>query len=132
MFQRRHSLTDGERQWVTKQIRNRSATIGAVEAALKAIADPKRREILRLIWKEERPAGDVAAHFSISRPAVSKHLRVLRESGLVEERREGTRRLYRARQERLAEVRRLLDSYWDNSLAAIKRAAEDDAGRRRA
>ncbi len=98
---------------------------------LKAIAEPRRQEILRLVWTEELAAGDVAAHFDVSRPAVSKHLRILREAGLVEERREGTRRLYRARPERLAEARRFLESYWDDGLAAIKRGAEADAGRRR-
>jgi DNA-binding transcriptional ArsR family regulator len=94
------------------------------EAVLKAIAEPRRQEILRLIWSQERPAGDVAAHFEISRPAVSKHLRILREAGLVEERREGTQRLYRARPEGLADARRFLESFWDEGLAAIKRSAE--------
>ena len=101
------------------------------ETVLKAIADPRRQQILRLIWQEERPAGDVAAHFEISRPAISKHLRILRQAGLVEERREGTQRLYRARPERLDEARRFIESYWDEGLAAIKRSAEDDARRRR-
>src|SRR6478672_8991356 len=95
------------------------------EAVLKAIAEPRRQEILRLIWSQERPAGDVAAHFEISRPAVSKHLRILREAGLVEERREGTQRLYRARPEGLVDARRFLESFWDEGLAAIKRSAED-------
>jgi DNA-binding transcriptional ArsR family regulator len=99
---------------------------------LRAIAEPRRQEILRLVWTTELTAGHVAAHFAVSRPAVSKHLRILREAGLVEERREGTRRLYRARPERLAEVRQFLESYWDDGLAAIKRAAEADAARRRA
>ena len=99
------------------------------EAVLKAIAEPRRQEILRLIWSQERPAGDVAAHFEISRPAVSKHLRILREAGLVEERREGTQRLYRARPEGLADARRFLESFWDEGLAAIKRSAENARGR---
>ena len=102
------------------------------EAVLKAIAEPRRQEILRLIWQQERPAGDVAAQFEISRPAISKHLRILKEAGLVEERRQGTQRLYRARPERLADARRFLESYWDEGLAAIRRSAEDDARRRRA
>src|SRR5437660_723125 len=55
-----------------------------MELALKAIAEPRRQEILRLVWSQERPAGDIARHFEISRPAVSKHLRVLREAGLVD------------------------------------------------
>jgi DNA-binding transcriptional ArsR family regulator len=98
---------------------------------LRAIAEPRRQEILRLVWTEELAAGQVATHFAVSRPAVSKHLRILREAGLVEERREGTRRLYRARPDRLAEVRQFLESYWDDGLAAIKRAAEADAARRK-
>ena len=101
------------------------------ETVLKAIAEPRRQAILRLIWQRELPAGDVAAHFDISRPAVSKHLRILREAGLVKERRAGTQRLYRARPERLADARRFLESFWDEGLAAIKQSAEDDARRRR-
>ena len=99
---------------------------------MKAIAEPRRQEILRLVWPQERAAGEIAAHFEISRPAISKHLRVLREAGLVEERREGTQRLYRARPEQLAGARQLLESFWDDGLAAIKRSAEDDAHQRRA
>jgi DNA-binding transcriptional ArsR family regulator len=102
-----------------------------MDAVMRAIAEPRRQRILRLVWEQERPAGDVAAHFEISRPAVSKHLRILREAGLVEERQVGTRRLYRARQDRLAEVRAFLESFWDQSLDAVKDAAEMDARRRR-
>jgi DNA-binding transcriptional ArsR family regulator len=101
------------------------------EAALKAIAEPRRREILRLVWSRELPAGEIATHFEISRPAISKHLRVLREAGLVDERRDGTHRLYRARPEGVADARRVLESFWDESLSAIKRSAEDDVRRRR-
>jgi DNA-binding transcriptional ArsR family regulator len=97
------------------------------ETVLKAIAEPRRQQILRLVWAQERPAGEIAAQFDISRPAISKHLRVLREAGLVEERREGTQRLYRARPERLADARRVLESFWDDGLAAIKRSAEQEA-----
>jgi DNA-binding transcriptional ArsR family regulator len=100
------------------------------EKVLKAIAEPRRQQILRLVWSQERAAGEIAARFEISRPAISKHLRVLREAGLVEERRDGARRLYRARPERLADARRVLESFWDEGLAAIKRSAEDDARRR--
>jgi DNA-binding transcriptional ArsR family regulator len=103
-----------------------------VETVLKAIAEPRRLEILRLIWQRERAAGDVAAHFEISRPAISRHLRVLREAGLLEERRVGTQRLYRARPERLADARKFLETFWDEGLAAIKRSAEDDARGQRA
>ena len=103
-----------------------------MDAVLKAIAEPRRQEILRLVWEQELPAGDVAARFDLSRPTISKHLRVLREAGLVEERRVGTQRLYRARPERVAEARRFLESFWDEGLAAVKRSAEADARGRRA
>ena len=102
-----------------------------VETVLKAIAEPRRQEILRLLWQRERAAGEVAAHFDISRPAISKHLRILKQAGLLEERRAGTQRLYRARPERLADARRFLESFWDEGLAAIKRSAEDAARDRR-
>ena len=95
-----------------------------MDVALKAIADPRRQEILRLVWSQERAAGDVASHFEVSRPAISKHLRVLKEAGLVEERRSGTLRLYRARTESILEMRRFLESFWDEGLQAIKEAAE--------
>ncbi|HEX9300333.1 MAG TPA: metalloregulator ArsR/SmtB family transcription factor [Actinomycetota bacterium] len=95
--------------------------------ALKAIAEPRRQEILRLVWSQERAAGDVASHFDVSRPAISKHLRILREAGLIEERRNGTQRLYRARAEKILEMRRFLESFWDDGLLAIKLAAEAGA-----
>jgi DNA-binding transcriptional ArsR family regulator len=95
-----------------------------VELVLKAIAEPRRQEILRLVWTQERAAGDIARHFDVSRPAISKHLRVLREAGLVGERRHGTQRLYLARAESVLELRRFLESFWDEGLLAIKQAAE--------
>lgn len=102
-----------------------------MESVLKAIAEPRRQEIMRLIWAQERTAGDIAAHFDLTRPNISKHLRVLKEAGLARERRDGTRRLYLACPEPLAEARTFLDSFWDDSLARIKRSAEADARRRR-
>jgi DNA-binding transcriptional ArsR family regulator len=95
-----------------------------MELALRAIAEPRRQQILRLVWSQERAAGDIARHFEVSRPAISKHLRVLKEAGLVDERRKGTQRLYSARTESLLELRRFLDSFWDEGLLAIKQAAE--------
>lgn len=74
---------------------------------------------------DELPAGAIAAHFGdVTRPAVSQHLRTLREAGLVAERREGTRRLYRARPEGLAELREFLDGFWDERLGVLRREAE--------
>jgi DNA-binding transcriptional ArsR family regulator len=99
-----------------------------MEAAIRAIAAPRRREILRLVWDAELPAGEIARHFDVSRPAISQHLRVLKESGLVEERREGTRRLYRARPETLAEVRDFLEAFWEQGLDRLRVAAESEEG----
>src|SRR5262245_29257338 len=95
-----------------------------MEAALKAIAAPRRRQILRLVLDGELSAGEIAAQFDISGPAVSQHLGVLKEAGLVSERRNGTRRLYRARPEGLADLKAFLDEFWGDRLEALKREAE--------
>ncbi len=95
-----------------------------MERALRAIADPGRRQILVLVRDRERPAGEIAAEFAVSWPAISQHLRVLREAGLVSERREGTKRFYRARPEGLREVRAFLDEFWDDRLERLKREVE--------
>ena len=95
-----------------------------MEAALKALADPGRRRILTLIREEEHSAGKIAAEFTVTWPAISQHLRVLKEAGLVTERREGTRRLYRARPEGLREVRAFLDDFWEDRLEQLKREVE--------
>jgi DNA-binding transcriptional ArsR family regulator len=97
-----------------------------VEAALKAIAAPRRRQILRLVRDDELSAGEIASNFDVTRPAVSQHLNVLKEAGLVSERRNGTRRLYRARPEGLAELRDFLEEFWDVRLEALKREAEKE------
>ena len=97
-----------------------------MEAALRAIAAPHRRRILALVRDEELAAGEIAAHFDVTRPAVSQHLNVLKEAGLVSERRNGTRRLYRARPEGLAELRDFLEEFWDVRLEALKREAEKE------
>lgn len=98
---------------------------------LKAISEPRRLEILRLVSDRELPAGDIAARFDVTRPAISQHLRVLKEAGLVSERREGTRRMYRARPERIDELRRWLDGFWEAGLGSLKRAAEREERRKR-
>ena len=95
-----------------------------METALKAIAEPRRRQILSLVRDGELSAGEIASHFDVTRPAVSQHLTVLKEAGLVDERRNGTRRLYRARPEGLAEVRTFLEEFWSERLDALKREAE--------
>ena len=79
-----------------------------------------------LVRDGELSAGEIASHFEISRPAVSQHLTVLREAGLVDERRNGTRRLYRARPEGLAELKAFLEGFWDERLEMLKRDAEQE------
>ena len=95
-----------------------------MEAALKAIAAPRRRQILRLVLDDELSAGEIASHFEVTRPAISQHLGVLKEAGLVDERRNGTQRLYRARPQGLAELKAFLESFWDEKLEALQREAE--------
>ena len=95
-----------------------------MDAALKAIAEPRRRRILQLVRDDELSAGEIAAHFDVTRPAISQHLTVLKEAGLVSERRNGTRRLYEARPEGLAELKTFLEGFWDERLDALRREAE--------
>lgn len=95
-----------------------------LDDTLKALAEPRRRAILRLVSQEELPAGDIAQHFDVTRSAVSQHLQVLKVAGLVTERREGTRRLYVARREGLAELRTFLDQMWSESLDRARRLVE--------
>ena len=99
-----------------------------MDTALRALAEPRRRAILRLVAHDELAAGEIAGAFDVTRTAVSQHLTVLREAGLLEERRDGTRRLYRARPEGLAGVRELLDDMWASSLDVARRLVEDEAG----
>ena len=94
--------------------------------AAAAIADPIRRRVLELVRDEELTAGQLAEEFPVSRPAVSRHLRVLRETGLVTERRVGKHRLYRANLEPLAELRDWLDGYWAGRLGALRDLAEKE------
>jgi DNA-binding transcriptional ArsR family regulator len=101
-----------------------------MEAALKAIAGPRRRQILRLVLDGELSAGEIASQFEITGPAVSQHLGVLKEAGLVSERRNGTRRLYRARPEGLTDLRAFLEEFWGDRLEALKREAEREEQRK--
>jgi DNA-binding transcriptional ArsR family regulator len=102
-----------------------------MEAALKAIAEPNRRRILTLVRNGELTAGEIASHFEVSRPAVSQHLTVLKEAGLVHERRNGTRRLYSVRPEGFNQVKTFLEGFWDEKLEALKREAEQEERRKR-
>jgi DNA-binding transcriptional ArsR family regulator len=92
-----------------------------------ALGDGTRRLILERLRGGPRPVGELAAELPVSRPAVSQHLRVLKEAGLVTERRNGTRRLYRVDTDGLAEVRDYLESFWTDVLAAFEAAAEAEA-----
>lgn len=94
--------------------------------ALRAIAEPRRRQILELVRDEARSVGDIAAQFEVSRPAISQHLAVLEAAGLVTVASRGTRRLYRARPDGLAELRDYLEGFWTERLAALKDEAERD------
>jgi DNA-binding transcriptional ArsR family regulator len=98
------------------------------DEALRAIAEPRRRKILQLVARDELAAGEIAAAFDITRTAVSQHLTVLKNAGLLAERRDGTRRLYRARAEGLAGLREFLDGMWAGALAEGRRLAEQDRG----
>ncbi len=96
---------------------------------LHAIAEPCRLEILRLIRSTELPSGEIASHFKVTRPAISQHLRVLKLAGLVTERREGTRRMYRAMPERLEELRVFLEGFWEDRLQLLAQEAEAEERR---
>ena len=96
-----------------------------MDEALRAVADPTRRAILRLVRDHELPAGQIAGHFpSMSRPAVSQHLRVLTDAGLVEVRRDGNRRLYQWRREGLRDAATFVEEMWSDRLTRLKAAAE--------
>ena len=94
------------------------------DATLKALAEPRRREILRLVGERELSAGQVATHFDVSRPAISQHLGVLRQAGLISERREGARRIYATIPGRIEELNEYLTGFWGEGLGALKVAAE--------
>ena len=100
-----------------------------IDLVLQAIAEPRRREILVLIRSAELTSGDIAAHFDVTRPAISQHLQVLTAAGLVRMRKDGTRRLYQARPEGLADLRAFLETFWDDRLLHLKQAAEAEERR---
>jgi DNA-binding transcriptional ArsR family regulator len=99
-----------------------------VDGVLRAVADPTRRAILRLVRDNERPAGEIAEQFpAMTRPAVSQHLRVLTDAGLLHTRRDGTRRYYRTRAEGLDDVWAFLDEMWASRLARLKATGDAEA-----
>ncbi len=98
----------------------------AYQDAFDALGDPTRRAIFELLAEGARPVGDLARQLPVSRPAVSQHLRVLKDAGLVVDRSAGTRRLYRINPEGVGAMRSYLDRFWDQALAAFAAAVEHD------
>ncbi|MEX2458528.1 MAG: metalloregulator ArsR/SmtB family transcription factor [Actinomycetota bacterium] len=101
------------------------------DTALRAIASPRRREILRLVWDRELSSGDIASHFDVSWPAISQNLRVLEDAGLVRIQRRGTTRLYRADRARLGPLRSVLKAMWESDLDRLAHLAEAEERERK-
>src|SRR5256885_5650486 len=101
-----------------------------MQATLDAVASPRRRAILHLVWDRELSAGEIAAEFDVSWPAVSQNLRVLREAGLLTQRREGNRRLYRADRAALGPLAAVVQRMWEDDLVGLKDLVEaEERGR---
>ena len=96
----------------------------AYAMAMEALGDATRREIMEKLRSGPRPVGEIAAGLPVSRPAVSQHLRVLKEAGLVTERKDGTRRIYGVQAKAIADLRAYFDSFWEQALAGFKEQAE--------
>src|SRR2546423_11868014 len=110
----------------------RAASASALDATLRAIADPNRRRILRLVQDQPRAVGEIASQVEMSQQAASFHLKVLRDAGLVTEHHDRTRHLFILRTDGLQMLQTLLDDFWPTHLAALKHAAEAEARDRRA
>ena len=100
-----------------------------MQESLLAVSSPRRRAILRLVWDRELSAGEIASHFDVTWPAVSQNLRVLRKAGLVNERRDGNRRLYRADRRALRPLQAVLRQMWDSDLERLRLLAEGEERR---
>lgn len=101
------------------------------DSSLIALADPTRREIFERLRTRPRAVGELAADLPVSRPAVSQHLRVLKEAGLVSDEQKGTRRVYRVEPDGLAGLRDWVDGFWKDALASFKGAVEQDTSTKR-
>lgn len=99
--------------------------------AIQALGDPTRRSIFERLRNGPRAVGELARELPVSRPAVSQHLRVLKEAGLVTEQRNGTRRIYGVDAASVAELRDYFDGFWSDALESFKRAAEQEQGRKK-
>ena len=95
-------------------------------STLHLIAEPRRREILRLVWDRELSAGEIASRFDVTFGAVSQHLRLLRDAGLVSRRKQGRRRLYRARPDALGPLVPVLEAFWRDRLDTLKHLAQSE------
>ncbi len=104
--------------------RTKEPPTAAPDAVLRALADPHRRQILRLVQHSELPAGQIASTFTLTQQAVSQHIGVLKQAGLLTERRDGARRLYALNRESLEPVRDLLAEFWPDALSRLKQAVE--------
>ncbi|SFB50164.1 Helix-turn-helix domain-containing protein [Cohnella sp. OV330] len=102
-----------------------------IDPIIQALAEPRRRDILRLVQDGELPSSTIASHFDVSASAVSQHLKVLEEAGLVVIRRAGTKRYYGIRREGFESLKQYIDSFWDDSLLRLKEAAEEEERRNR-
>jgi DNA-binding transcriptional ArsR family regulator len=98
--------------------------------AISALGDPTRRAIFECVAQGPKSVGEIAAEFSVSRPAVSQHLRVLKEAGLVTDKADGTRRIYQIRQQGIQAIRGYLDQMWNQAMAAFQDEAVRVAGSR--
>jgi DNA-binding transcriptional ArsR family regulator len=97
-----------------------------MDAMLEAVSNPRRREILKLVWDRELTAGEIAARFDVSWPAISQNLGVLRRAGLVTERKDATRRFYRADREAAGPLALVLEDMWSRDLATLQRVIRED------
>ena len=97
-----------------------------MQTSLQAVSNPHRREILRLVWDAEMSSSEIASHFDVTWQAVSHNLRVLREAGLVSQRRDGTRRLYRTDRDQLGPLEALLRDLWNQDLKRLEKVIERD------
>jgi DNA-binding transcriptional ArsR family regulator len=98
----------------------------AYAKAMDALGDPTRREIMERLRLGPQAVGEIAAELPVSRPAVSQHLRVLKEAGLVTERKDGTRRIYGVDPKAIGDLRAYFDSFWEQALAGFRTAAESE------
>jgi DNA-binding transcriptional ArsR family regulator len=97
----------------------------------KAVADDSRRQILLMLKEKERTPTQIATHFDFTLPALSTHLRVLKDAGLVSERKEGQNRLYSVNREKMSEMMRFFDTFWDDRLSSLKEYVENKGDKRR-